>query len=299
MDQNQWKTLYASIKLAARRLPRDYRLQFSDTLIVAMYFWSVKHDRCMMWACNRKNYNSLFRPLELPSVSQFHKRMRSPRVLEILQAVNDQLAHTSCTGDELICDGQALTVNNVSKDPDAAFGYASGGQLGKGYKLHAITTGDNRILCWCVRPINEHETPIAMRMLDQLPPTPRGSILLADCNYDWHDFHKFAHARGIRLMSHMRGMAKHPVTLRQMGPARRELIKLHQDNPSIAKAVMKNRNKVERTFAHLSGGDGGMGPLPKFVRRLPRVRRWVGAKIALYHIRRTARLAAAKMKADA
>jgi len=208
--------------------------------------------------------------------------------------VNDHLAQASWADDELIVDGMSLTVNNVSKDPDARFGYAAGGNLGKGYKLHAITSGDGRILCWSVRPINEHETPIAMHLLDHLPPMPPGAILLADGNYDWHDFHKHACANGVRLMSSLRGMAEHPVTLRQMGRSRRELIQLHKKHPQIARAVMRNRTKIERTFAHLGGGDGGMGPLPRFVRRLPRVRRWVGAKIALYHIRRKTRIKALK-----
>ena len=86
------------------------------------------------------------------------------------------------------------------------------------------------------------------------------------------------------------------MTLRQMGLARRELIALHKNHPSVVKAVMKNRTKIERTLAHLGGGDGGMGPLPPFVRRLSRVRRWVGAKISLYHIRRKARLLAAEIQ---
>ena len=67
MDQIQWKILYQVIRKAAGSLPRDRRLTFSNLLIVAMYFWAVKHDRAMMWACDRANYGGFFRPRRLPS----------------------------------------------------------------------------------------------------------------------------------------------------------------------------------------------------------------------------------------
>ena len=46
---------------------------------------------------------------------------------------------------------------------------------------------------------------------------------------------------------------------------------------------------IERVFGHLTCTPGLLGPLPAFVRGLARVRRWVGAKICLYHARESAR----------
>ena len=49
--------------------------------------------------------------------------------------------------------------------------------------------------------------------------------------------------------------------------------------------VYRERTRIERVFGHLTCTPGLLGPLPAFVRGLPRVRRWVGAKICLYHAR--------------
>lgn len=49
--------------------------------------------------------------------------------------------------------------------------------------------------------------------------------------------------------------------------------------------MLKDRGGIERNFSTLTCGGGGLGPLPAWVRSLARVRRWVGAKIALYHAR--------------
>ena len=92
----------------------------------------------------------------------------------------------------------------------------------------------------------------------------------------------------------------HPVTLRQMGPQRRELLRVWRARPELVRMVHRHRIAAEATFSNLCSYGGGLGPLPAWVRRLPRVRRWVGAKIILYHARFRARARArAKAKAAA
>ena len=285
MDQTQWQTIRDSVRRQARKLPRNRRLIFNDTHIVLMYFWAVMHDRAMMWACDRKNYTHQFRPRKLPSISQFHRRVKSDRVLQLLQWVQDDLAGVDVPTSLMSVDGKSMTINPVGQDPDARYGYASGGKMGLGYKLHAYVTEDRRILCWCVRPLNEHEMPIATLMLAHLPQPSERSLILADCNYDSHSFHKAVHAKGARLVCGLRGKAEHPVTLRQMGEARRELLELDQQNNPLLSRIRRERITIEQTFSTLTATSGGLGPLPGFVRRLPRVRRWVGAKICLYHAR--------------
>lgn len=295
MDQNQcWRIVYQSICNATRRLKPDRRQTYSDRLIVAMYFWAVHHDRAMMWACDRANYHSLFRPRRLPSISQFHRRVKSTRVQQLLQHVHDELADVDAPTATLIIDGKSLPINPVSRDPDARWGHTFGKKLGVGYKLHAYVTEDQRILCWCVRPLNEYEPTIATLMLDHLPPASARTVILGDGNYDTHDFYKAVSQRGAKLLTGLRREpAKHPVTLRQMGRDRREALRLHEQNKPLVRMAMRLRPVVERTFANATNYGGGLGPLPAFVRRLPRVRRWVGAKIALYHARLKARKLAA------
>ena len=290
MDHTQWRILYHAIVKAARSLPRCRRQTYTDRLIVAMYFWAVKHDRAMMWACDRQNYTGLFRPRKLPSISQFHRRIKSERVQKILPRVHCDLAGMDVPTATLIVDGKSLPINCVSRDPDARWGHSFGKLMAKGYKLHAFVTEDQRILCWTVRPLNEYEPYIAQLMLDFLPPPGEQSLVLGDGNYDTHDFYKAVNAHGSKLLTNLRREpAKHPVTLRQMGRDRREVLQLHEKHPSLVRMTLRVRATVERTFANTTNYGGGLGPLPAFVRRLPRVRRWVGAKIALYHARKRSR----------
>jgi len=287
MDHDQWRLIMSHIRRIAASLPRpSKRFDYSDAQIVAMFIWSVAHDRPMIWACDRRHYNRVFRPRQLPSVSQFHRRVKSERVRLILQRLHEVTGGVLCPTALQYIDGKPLPVGNSSKDRDARIGYA-GRRMGIGYKLHVIATEDRRITCWCVRPMNEHEMPIARLMLEHLPEgtfTQR-SLILADGNYDSHDLYKDVHKRGARLVTHLRGRATHPATLRQMGPARRELLELNKTSRPLVKMIQRNRNEIELTLSNLTSYGGGLGPLPSFVRRLPRVTRWVGVKIVLYHTR--------------
>lgn len=295
MDRDPWLLMITHIHAAAKRLPRaSRRFRFNDVLIVSMYVWAVAHDRPMVFACDRRNYHSLFRPRRLPSISQFHRRVRSDRVRKILQLVHDAMAGVDVPTALSYVDGKALAVGPVSKAPDARRGYAAGGRMAKGYKLHAIVSEDKRLMAWCVRPMNEHEMPIARLMLDSFPPFSERSLLLADGNYDAHVFHKDVDARGGRLVTNLRGSARHPVTRRQMGKARRELVDLNKTHRPLVRMVQRYRNDIELTFSNLTAYGGGLGPLPAFVRRLPRVTRWVGVKITLYHARLRVRKRKAK-----
>ena len=288
MDHDQWRLVAALVRRAAASLPRPTRrFDYPDAQIVGMYLWAVAHDRPMCWACDAAHYTPSWRPRQLPSVSQFHRRVRTDRVRQILQRVHDAaggaLVPTAITS----LDGKSLPVGPVSKDPDARVGYAARGRLARGYKLHAIVTEDRRIPCWTVRPMNEHEMPVARRMLRALSGGwfgPR-SVALADGNYDSHDLHKDVDALGGHLVTNLRGKGTHPVTLRQMGAARRELLRLDRTARPLVRMVARHRNDAEVTFSSLTSYGGGLGPLPAFVRRLPRVTRWVGAKIILYHTR--------------
>jgi hypothetical protein len=68
-------------------------------------------------------------------------------------------------------------------------------------------------------------------------------------------------------------------------PSKRKLVRLNRTKRPLVGMIQRHRNDIELTFSNLTSCGGGLGPLPSFVRRLPRVTRWVGAKIALYHTR--------------
>jgi hypothetical protein len=78
-----------------------------------------------------------------------------------------------------------------------------------------------------------------------------------------------------------------------MGPARAAAVARWRDRPAEAARELAPRGRVETTFSALTAAGGGLTCLPAWVRTLPRVTRWVGAKIALYHARLTAKKSAA------
>src|SRR5439155_14792056 len=100
--------------------------------IVAMYVWSVAHDRPLSWACDRRNYGALFRPRKLPSISQFTRRIKSDDCQRILQLVHDHFAQRGVMTNGVYIDGKALVVSPVSKDRDAKRGKISGA-FARGY----------------------------------------------------------------------------------------------------------------------------------------------------------------------
>jgi len=296
MDREHWKVVLAAVKRAARRLPRDRRLRYADWLVAATYLWAVAHDRCQSWACDRAHYPGWFRPRKLPSVSQFNRRVASSdRVRRVLQAAHDELGGPLVPTALSYLDGKALAVGPTSKDPDAARGRVPGG-FAKGYKLHAWATGDRRIPAWCVLPLNAHGAVAARELLvPAAPPLSPRALVLADGNYDDRRLHAAVAARGGRLPAPPRGWGRHRTTRSAMGPARRASLAAWGDRRGagvLARSVHRRRITVERTFSALCSCGGGLGPLPGWVRRLPRVRRWVGAKILLYHAKLRARAVA-------
>jgi hypothetical protein len=138
MDREIWKIVMQAVHQAARAVkdPARRRPRYPHWLIVAMYFWSLWHDRCLSWACDKSHYGDLFRPRKLPSRSRFTRRIASPICQEILQRVHEQLTICGVASDCGFFDGRALPVSPVSKDKDAKRGKISGGYA-KGYKLHA------------------------------------------------------------------------------------------------------------------------------------------------------------------
>ena len=285
MDSQVWRVVYQLIRDVHRRMPRyGRRPVYSDALIVAMYLWSVAHDRPLCWACDRRNYSSCFRPRRLPSVSQFCKRIKHERCNQILQGVHERLGHLDWGSELSFVDGRALIVGANSKDPDARAGRAPGG-FARGYKLHAWATQDGRIPVWSVMPLNVNEKPVAAelfryRMAD--------GLVLADGKYDSRALYDQVDADGGQFLAPLpRNAGKGHVP---QSPARNRAIEAWG---GIGGYVYRSRVTVERIFAHLSAFGGGLAGLPPWVRTLPRVRRWVGAKLIIYHARWNVRKAVA------
>lgn len=281
MDSHGWRILYQTIERAARALPAPPRRpRYSDVLIVAMLFWAVSQDRPMSWACDRSHYMGPFRPRRTPSVSQFSRRLRSERTRQILGGVYRCLAQPNRMTRLSCLDGRPLPVGACSKDDEARPGRVYGG-LARGYKLHVLMTADYRVASWCVTALNVSEQTAAVALIRE---GPRLGLVLADGNYDSGPVYDAVAAQGGQLMTPVPAHAGRGH--RRQSPHRLSGIDLYGD---WGRYVYRERIRVEQGLAHMATFGGGLGPLPAWVRTLDRVRRWVGVKVVLYHLRRTLR----------
>src|ERR1051325_11050827 len=150
MDREIWTIVMEAIHRACREQKYNGRTPFyPHWLIVAMYLWSVFHDRCLSWACQRDHYGALFRPRKLPSISQFTRRIKTTHCQKILAHVHEQMRVSGIASSTGYFDGKPLLVSAVSKDRQAASGHIRGG-FAKGYKLHAYVNDRRRICVWSV-----------------------------------------------------------------------------------------------------------------------------------------------------
>lgn len=296
MDRQLWRIIRRAVTHATRKVGRHGRRKvYPDRLIVLLYLWANWHDQCLSWACDPLHYNTLLRPRALPSISQFCRRVKSDSVRAILQRVHEELAGLEVEGTLSYVDGKPLLVSPVSKDPDAARGHVTGG-FAKGYKLHAFVSESRRIVCWSVMPLNADEKTVARAMLGHLPPPadPLQSLTLADSNYDSAPLYADFADHGRAMLAPVRGQqfvgpeGRSAKKLKAMGPARRAALAVWEHHPHLARYVAKTRNNIEGVFSVLATA-WHLHALPAFVRRLDRVRRWVGAKIILYHAHLLAR----------
>jgi len=259
MDRQLWHIVAKAIVRVNRQLPRTARRQrYSDVLIVRMVLWCVWHDRPMVWACHRQHYTTLFRPRRLPSVSQFSRRLKTPRVQQIIAAVNEQFIQRDRPASQSYFDGKPLPVSGHSHDKDAAKGYADGA-FRRGYKLHAWATEDGRIGRFCVKAMNAGEPNTARELTDRIP---AGSLVLADANYDSAALYQAVDDRGARLLTPLKGHARSELRLRTMPKARRRALDLWQRNPAYCKRRLVDRCAIERIFSTLTCAGGGLNPLP-------------------------------------
>ena len=286
MDSHIWKSVYGTVRIVNRSLPRRSRTpKYSDVLIVGMYLWSVWHDRPMCWACDRSHYHSLFRPPRvLPSISQFCRRIKSDRCQTLLQKVYEKLARTDSPTYRCFVDSRPLPVGACSKDQDAKPGRVYSG-FARGYKLHAIVSEDARVIAWAVSALNVPDASGAMALIQHCRPT---GVLIGDGAYDQSPLYEAMTSFGGRLLAVPRkGAGRGHV--RQSADRLTSIFLWRR----VGRLMKKIRIRVESTFGNQSSFGGGLGPLPAWARTLERVQRWVGAKLIIYHARKAVKNAAA------
>lgn len=287
MDRTTWIVVRDAAMAASRKLRRrGRRPAFSDLLIVLVYFWMVAHDRTQKWACSRSSYGTLFRPRRLPSESQFSRRLRSEGVLDLLQAVHEELARSGVACAVMFMDAKALPASENTRDKEARTGRCNGA-FRRGYKVHALSTLDGRVPVWLVTAMNVADPTVAPLLLTHAKAL--GPLVLADTFYDGNTLYRATRERGSRLLTPLKGIAVKPWRIASTDPDRLRAAAAWTHAPETTACVYRQRAGAERNFANLTNYAGGLTALPPWVRGLRRVRSWVGTKIILYHARRLAR----------
>jgi hypothetical protein len=281
--------LYQSIVAVLDTLDKPrapLRFDFTDEDIVKVFYWSVICDRPTSWACRKKSWPIHLRKRPLPCPATMSRRLRSPSVVALLDALERRVVAPKEPGLFWMIDGKPLPIGGCSKDRQAGYGRAAGG-MAKGYKLHTLSGADGSLAVWRVAPMNKDERVMAQRLLGAAPPEVLG-YAAADSNYDANPLHRICDARGnLRL-----------VTPRRYGPGKgtghrlQTAGRLHAialtETPFLdfGGQLLVDRAAIERQFGNLTNWGGGLSGLPAWVRTHRRVRRWVQAKLVLTALKR-------------
>jgi hypothetical protein len=271
MERELWKLLYA----VAMRLGKSWgSWRYSTAEIVVVYFWSVVNDRPMCWSVNKANWPEELCPPRLPPQSTLSRRMRHSDAEQLMTEIEQTWLAMVGLQQCLIrmIDGKPLAVSGVTKDRDAGYGRGAGG-MQKGYKLHAVWATGPLPLAWGLGPMNLSEKKMAKELI---PALPGEGYLLGDAEFDSNALYDLAHDAGHQLLAPKR-QKQHGLGHRPQSPYRLRSIDLMKQE--FGKKLYRFRRQIERDFGNLVSFGGGLTCLPAWVRRFPRVRNWVQAKL--------------------
>jgi hypothetical protein len=285
VERELFVALYRLLLRIARARPRRKRTRVNDILIVAVFLWAALHDRPVVWATRRVNWpRDLLDDFELPAQSTMSRRLRSEGVREVMSQLHDALhvLHGDRNPQRTLIktiDAKPLPVGAYSIARDARWGRGVRGQV-RGYKLHALYGTGALPIAWEVVPMNASEQRVGRRLLSKLT-AESGGYVLADSVYDVNPLHAAAAERGHQMLTPRKrpdaGLGHRP-----HHPARLRSIELLEGpSPQFGRQLYALRASIERRFGRLTNFGGGLSPLPNWVRTLPRVRLWVGAKLLI------------------
>jgi len=283
MEYQLWKAIVA-ILAALDKPPKPAGCDYSDTEIVKVHYWAVIHDRGMEWACCKQNWPIHLRRFALPSHTTLSRRLRSPSVIDLLQALEYRVLAPKKPGLFWMIDGKPLPIGGCSKDQQAGYGRAANSKA-KGYKLHAIVDPEGATAAWRIAPMNKDERVMAERLVRT---APIQGYLVADSNYDSNKLHQACGAREqLQLVARRRYGPGRGTGHRKQSPGRLRSMQLTESPmPAFANQLFKDRAQIERCFGQATSWGGGLVCLPPWVRTHRRVHRWVQAKLVLTGLRR-------------
>ena len=278
MEDELWKETY---RLATRigKGKGVVRGDYTDAWIVAVYFWSVVHDRPISWACVASSWRGRAIQEKLPSPATMSRRLRSEAVQQLIKAIEKELINISHPSICRLIDAKPLPISGHSEDPDAAYGRAAS-SMARGYKFHGIYDQSQGFVQWKIAPMNVNENPVAAELISKLT---RPGYLVGDNAFDRNKLYDLAGKRDIQLIAPQRKDAA-SVGHQQHSPYRLKAIEMQ--TRSFARQLLWYRRTIETVFAQLTSLSFGLGPLPNWVRSIKRVENWVRAKLILFQIYR-------------
>lgn len=286
MELERWAEISAAVSAVAGAWEPHPKDQHSTALIARVYLWACLFDRPISWACHACNWKSTTKPNVLPDQSTMSRRTRRPDFMAFLKRIGGRLngkptpSPLGAQGSLVkVVDGKPLELPNHTKDRDAEWGRGVG-RTSKGYKLHAVFSGNPMPDAFAVTPLNRCEKRMAARMVGSLPGV---GYLLGDAHYDASWLFDYCHSHGRQLVCPRakpgKGLGHHYVS-----PHRKRaiaMLEVPEHVSDFGHRLYDRRTDIERDFSGLSCFGGGLTTLPPWVRRIWRVRHWVTSKLLI------------------
>jgi hypothetical protein len=284
MERELWRRIAGTLKRLTPTRPRN--AVYTDTQIMAVYLWSVLHDRPVNWACDRRNWPMQAWRRWLPDQSTMSRRLAMAQTYTCLHQLLDRMAPLERHALVVRIDGKPLPVAKHSQDRRATIGRGAGG-FQKGYKFHAFYGNSNRPLAYRVAPMNVDERVVAKQILEEHQLGE--GYLLADANYETNPLYDQAAKIGRVLVTprrfpHAKGLGQSRIH----SSHRVRMIERMKDPSPFIGQMLQTRQAIETRFANLTNFGGGLTHLPPWVRGR-RVEPYVTAKILIRLARDLAR----------
>ncbi len=206
--------------------------------------------------------------------------MRTVALHEQLNVTLTRVQASLPDGRLLFTDGKAFELSDRTSDPDAANGRGAG-HMARGFRLHVVIDDQGRVLGWDVLPMNKAEMEATRKLVEVMPKPRKATLMIADAGYDSNRLYEAAARRGLRMIAPRRKRGQ-GLGLRKHHPHRLAAIKLTEQRGGRMWPMLRTlRWTVERFFAGLVTSGVGANGLPTWVRRLHRVKLWIGAKLVI------------------